>query len=263
MKYLVCVKQVPKFTKIGLDPQTHNLIREGMRMQTNPADENAITLAAKLREQTGGEITVLSMGIDSAIETLKECIVRGADKGYLLTDRLLKGSDTLATSYALSCAIKHLGEFDVVITGSKAEDGDTGQVGPEIGEFLGINQISYVKDAEYKDGKIVAVRQLSTGVEKVSSNAPVLLTVLKGSNEPQKVTKAQIEKVSDDLVKSLSAQDVNAEENRLGQDGSATVVSGLIDLERKSLGNDITGKTAEESVENILAVLTENKFVGR
>ncbi|MQY65988.1 MAG: electron transfer flavoprotein subunit beta, partial [Clostridia bacterium] len=138
MNFIVCIKQVPGTTEVKIDPKTNTLIREGVESIVNPFDSYAIEEALRLKERMGGKVTVISMGPPQAESALREALSMGCDEAILLTDRAFAGSDTLATSYILARGIKKIGEFDLVICGKQAIDGDTAQVGPGIAEKLGV-----------------------------------------------------------------------------------------------------------------------------
>jgi electron transfer flavoprotein beta subunit len=151
----------------------------------NPEDLNALELALQIKDQYGGCVTVMAMGLPAAAEVLREGLFRGADEAILLTDRRCAASDTLATSYILSCGVKKLNP-DIVLCGRQAIDGDTAQVGPQLAEKLGIPQITYVENLVKLDGKsIVVKRNLGNGWQEVKGKLPVLLTVLDTANEPR------------------------------------------------------------------------------
>ena len=147
MKIVVCIKQVPDTNEVKLDPVTNTLIRDGVPSIINPDDKAGVEAALRLKELAGGTVTILSMGPAQAEEAIREALAMGADEGILLSDRAFGGADTWATSSTLAAALKKL-EYDVIITGRQAIDGDTAQVGPQIAEHLGIPQISYVKNRE-------------------------------------------------------------------------------------------------------------------
>lgn len=143
MNILVCVKQVPDTTEIKIDPVTNTLIRAGVPSIVNPFDAYALEMAVRLKEKMGGKVTVVSMGPAQAKEALKSCLAVGADQAFLVTDRAFGGSDTLATSYILSCAVKKMeadqgAPFDFIFCGKQAIDGDTGQVGPSLAQHLAL-----------------------------------------------------------------------------------------------------------------------------
>lgn len=261
MEYLVCVKLVPRFpNKVKLDPVTNNLIRDGVTSVINPADLNALTMALDLRRITGGKVSVLSMGIPDAINSLKQCIARGADKAYLVTDGSFRGSDTLATSYTLAMAAKHIGNFDLIFTGTQTTDGDTGQVGPELAELLGVNQASYVKLAKYKDGSLTVLRSLYNGTEKQSVKTPALISVVKNANEPAEIRKSILEKVKDEDVVILNASDIKADSEKIGASGSATQVVRTFQDEELPKGEYIKG-SAQEQVDSLIEIFKERQFI--
>jgi len=151
MKIVVCVKQVPDTTEVRLDPVTNTLIRDGVPSIINPDDKAGIEAALTLKEKVGGTVTIVSMGPPQAEEALREALAMGADDAILISDRAFGGADTWATSSTIAAALKKL-DYDLIITGRQAIDGDTAQVGPQIAEHLGIPQISYVEDIRV-DGK--------------------------------------------------------------------------------------------------------------
>jgi electron transfer flavoprotein beta subunit len=152
----------------------------------NPEDLNALEMALQVKEKHGGHVTVLTMGPPRASEVLREALFRGADRVILLTDRKFAGSDTLATSYALKCAIERLGDYDLVLCGRQAIDGDTAQVGPQVAEKLGLPQVTYAETIlSLEGGEIVAERALPLGRETVKCSLPCLLTVVGSANRPR------------------------------------------------------------------------------
>ncbi|MBN2705067.1 MAG: electron transfer flavoprotein subunit beta/FixA family protein, partial [Deltaproteobacteria bacterium] len=152
----------------------------------NPEDLNALEEALKIRDSTGGSVTCLTMGPPNAVEVLKECLYRGADDVILISDRRFAGADTLATSYALKCAIETIGHYDLILCGRQAIDGDTAQVGPQIAEKLNLNQLTCVAEVKAVDQQSITVtREVEDGFEIVKSNFPVLLTITGSANQPR------------------------------------------------------------------------------
>ena len=146
MKIIVCIKQVPETTNVKIDPNTGTLIREGVESIINPFDMYAIEEGLRIKERLGeGEVVVITMGPPQAEEVLREAISMGVDKAILISDKRLAGSDTYATSYTLSRAIQKIGDYDLILCGKQAIDGDTAQVGPGISSWLDIPQVTYVK----------------------------------------------------------------------------------------------------------------------
>jgi electron transfer flavoprotein beta subunit len=189
---VVLVKQVPDTKNITGEAMTPEgtINRAALPAVFNPEDLNALEMALQVRDSQGGEVIVLSMGPPSAAEVLRESLFRGADRAVLLSDRKFAGADTLATSYALSCAIRAIererGKVDLVFSGRQAIDGDTAQVGPQTAEKLGMPQITYAESIlELKDSSILALRALDHGTETVRCSLPCLLTVVASANEPR------------------------------------------------------------------------------
>jgi len=185
---VVLAKQVPDTKRITgkamNDDGTVN--RAALPAIFNPEDLNALEMALQIKEQHGGRVTVMTMGPPMAAEILREALYRGADQTILITDRRCAGSDTLATSYILSCAVRKLGQPDLVLCGRQAIDGDTAQVGPQLAEKLGLVQITYVDQLpELTDRTIRARRGISQGWELVETRLPVLLTVTSEANTPR------------------------------------------------------------------------------
>jgi electron transfer flavoprotein beta subunit len=189
---VVLVKQVPDTTNItGKAMKEDGTInRAALPAIFNPEDLNALEMALQVKEQYGGQVTVVTMGPPRAADVLREALYRGADRVILLTDRKTAGSDTLATSYALKCAVEKIGErfgaYDLVLCGRQAIDGDTAQVGPQVAEKLGLPQITYAEAIEtLQNGELVAHRALPLGIETVKCALPCLLTVVGSANEPR------------------------------------------------------------------------------
>jgi electron transfer flavoprotein beta subunit len=186
MKIVVCIKQVPDTTNIKVDPETGTLKRETAGTVMNPFDMYAVEEGLRIKEKfPGSTVTILTMGPPMAKEMLKVSIGMGADEAILLSDRLLAGSDTWATSYALAMAVKKLG-FDIILFGKQAVDGDTAQVGPSTAQYLNIPSITWVKKVRAIDEKeITAERMMEDGIDVIKSSLPVALTVVKEINEPR------------------------------------------------------------------------------
>lgn len=225
MKIVVCVKQVPDAKDVRLDPKTNTLAREGVESIMNPYDQHALEEAVRLKEQLGGEVTVITMGPPQAEDILRLAISCGADEAVLVSDRAFAGADTWATAYTLGKAIKKLGEFDLILCGKQAIDGDTAQVGPGLAMRMDVPYLTCIQKIQTADTeKLVAERMMDDGHDVVEVCYPALLTVVKDINEPRvpslkgkmKAKKAQITK--------LSAEDIGAESNCIGLPGSPTQV---------------------------------------
>ena len=186
-KCVVLIKQVPDTKRITGDVMNDDgtVKRSALPAIFNPEDLNALELALQIKEQFGGHITVITMGLPAASAILRDSLYRGADDAILITDPRCAASDTLATSYILSCAVKKI-DYDIVLCGRQAIDGDTAQVGPQLAEKLGITQITYVEELIEFDGKsIIAQRNIGNGWQQVKAKLPVLLTVIGAANEPR------------------------------------------------------------------------------
>jgi electron transfer flavoprotein beta subunit len=184
---VVLVKQVPDTKRITVramnDDGTVN--RGALPAIFNPEDLNALELALDIKDRYGGRVTVMTMGLPAATGVLREALYRGADEAILITDRRCAASDTLATSYILSCAVGKV-DYDIVLCGRQAIDGDTAQVGPQIAEKLGITQVTYLEQiVELNGGTLVARRNIGSGWQEVRTSLPVLMTVIDEANEPR------------------------------------------------------------------------------
>jgi electron transfer flavoprotein beta subunit len=225
LNMIVCIKQVPGTNEVKMNKETNTIIREGVESIINPFDEYAIEEGLRIRDNTQGRVTVLSMGIPSVENQLRETISLGADAAILLSDRAFAGSDTLATSYALSMAIKKIGEYDLIICGKQASDGDTAQVGPSLAEKLGIPHTTYVrKIEEIRKGYIRCQRMTEDGYEVLEMTLPALITVVKEINTPRLPSiKGKIRSKKEPITVWTSA-DVNADKELCGLKGSPTQV---------------------------------------
>ena len=184
---VVLIKQVPDTKSITGDAMNDDgtVKRSALPAIFNPEDLNALELALQIKDRFGGHITVITMGLPAASAVLRDSLFRGADEAILLTDRRCAASDTLATSYILSCAVKKL-KYDIVLCGRQAIDGDTAQVGPQLAEKLGITQITYVEELVDLDGTTITARRIiGNGWQQVKTDLPVLLTVTDDANEPR------------------------------------------------------------------------------
>ena len=195
LKIVVLAKQVPDTRNVGKDAMTPEgtVNRAALPAIFNPEDLNALEQALRLKDQNpGSTVSVLTMGPPRATEIIREGLYRGADNGYLLTDRAFGGADTLATSYALSMAIRKIGDVDIVIGGRQAIDGDTAQVGPQVAQKLGLDQVTYVEEIlKCGDGKVTVKRHIDGGVETVEAPLPIVLTI-NGSAAPCRPRNAKL-----------------------------------------------------------------------
>lgn len=246
MQIIVCIKQVPDTTDIKIDPVTNTLIREGAASIINPYDMYAIEEALRIREKVQGEVTVITMGPPQAENALREAISLGCDEAILITDRAFAGSDTWATSYTLACAIKKIGEFDLIICGKQAMDGDTAQVGPSISVQLDIPQVTYVRKVEKIDETSARLERMTEeGYEIIETPLPCLFTVVKEINEPRLASlkgKMRAKKVE---ITKWTSEDIEADSEKLGLNGSPTQVVKIFSPSPRKGGEMLEGSTEE------------------
>jgi electron transfer flavoprotein beta subunit len=225
MKIIVCIKQVPGTNEVKMDPLTNTIIRENISAIINPFDTYAIEEAVRIKERTGASVYGISMGIPAAEEMLKEAISLGIDKGILMTDRKFAGADTLATAYALSKGIEKIGEFDFIICGKQATDGDTAQVGPSLARML---NIAYATDISriigIKNNKMHCLKITDDGYEEIEIKLPALITVVKEINMPRLPSIKSMKAAKESIIEIMSSEDVKADEKRAGLKGSPTQV---------------------------------------
>ncbi len=258
MNVVVCIKQVPDTSQVKIDPVTKNLVREGVESIINPYDLYALEEGARIVEKHGGKVTVVTMGPPQAESALREAISLGGDEAILVSDRAFAGADTLATSYTLAMAVKKIKDYDLIICGKQAIDGDTAQVGPGIAAHLDIPQITYVRKIEELDEKsIVAERTTEEGYEVLKSPLPCLLTVVKEINEPRIVSlKGKMRAKKAEIIK-WSAADLDAESDRLGITGSPTEVWKIYTPPARDKGEIFDGDS-EGAVNAIVAALKDH-----
>ena len=259
MNIVVCVKQVPDTTVVKIDPKTGTLIRDGVPSVINPEDRHALEAALKIKEENGGKVTVVSMGLPMAKAALREALCMGADEAVLLTDRALGGADTLATSKALAGAIKTL-NADIVLGGRQAIDGDTAQVGPEIAEHLGIPQVTYVQEVKVEGDTLIVNRALEDGHQVVEVKTPCLLTAIEELNTPRYMNVARIFETNDDEIKVMGAADIDVPVEELGLKGSPTKVVKSMTKEVKGAG-ELVKEEPKEAVAYVLGKLKEKHYI--
>lgn len=259
MRIVVCIKQVPDTTEVRLDPKTGTLIREGVPSIINPDDKAGLEAALRLKDEIGAHVTVISMGPPQADLALREALAMGADDAVLLTDRAFGGADTWATSTTIAAAIKNL-EYDLIITGRQAIDGDTAQVGPQIAEHLGLPNISYAEDIKVDGDYIIVKRQYEDRYHTIKAKLPVLITALAELNEPRYMSPGGIfdafrEKTP--LVWNL--KDITVDTSNIGLKGSPTKVKKSFTKGAKSAGK-LFNLEPQESAELIVDKMKE-KFI--
>jgi len=276
MNIVVCVKQVPDTTEVKIDPATGTLVREGIPSIINPDDKSGLEAALELKDQAGAKVTVLSMGPPQAELALREALAMGADEAVLLSDRAFGGADTWATSTTLAAALRKL-DWDLVVCGRQAIDGDTAQVGPEMAEHLGIPQVTYVEKVQVEaaagkgagaasktgaaaGARLRVTRATEEGHEEVLVGTPVLLTAIKELNQPRYMNIARIFASASTSVETWNAANLDVDKAEVGLTGSPTRV-------RKSQAKDakregVTVKEApREAAERVAYMLREKRFI--
>ena len=233
MKIIVCVKQVPDTTEVRIDKETNTLIREGVPSILNPDDANALEQALAFKDANEDvHITVVSMGPPQADVMLRECLAMGADEAVLLSDRAFGGSDTWATSNAIAAGIRAIGDYDLILAGRQAIDGDTAQV-------------TYVEGLEVDGKKLTVKRQLEDGYEMIELQMPALLTAVKELNEPRHMYIDKIFEAYEKEIKVLSIDDVDIEKTEVGLKASPTRVFRSFTPEVKGQGVILEGTEKE------------------
>ena len=260
MKVVVCIKQVPD-TKGGVKFKPDGTLDRGAMLAImNPDDKAGLEAALRLKDEYGAEVTVLTMGLPKAEDVLREAIAMGADKGVLVTDRRLAGADTWATSQTIAAAIRNL-EYDLIITGRQAIDGDTAQVGPQIAEHLGIPVISYAQEIKMDGDSVVAKRQYDDGFHMLKAKTPCLITALSELNDPRYMTPGGIfDAVKAEITVWGRANLVDVDDSNLGLKGSPTKIAKASDKVRKGSGEKVN-LDAEESVKYIVDKLKEKHVI--
>lgn len=259
MNIIVCIKQVPDTTEIKLDPVTGTLIRDGVPSIMNPDDKGGLEMALELKDKYGAHITVITMGPPQADDILREAFAMGADRAIHLSDRKFAGADTLATSNAIAGALRML-DYDLIITGRQAIDGDTAQVGPQIAEHLDLPQVTYLEDLRYDGTKRFIVKKWTEeGYQMLEVEAPCVVTVLASANQPRYMSVRGIVGAYDKEVEVWNFGNISVEESKLGLNGSPTRVYKSFTKGAKSAGKVFEVDPAE-AADLIIAKLKE-KFV--
>ena len=253
MKIVVCVKQVPD-TKGGVKFNPDGTLDRGAMLTImNPDDKAGLEAALRLKDQYGAEVTVVTMGLPKAEEVLREAMAMGADNGILVTDRVLGGADTWATSTTIAGAIRNIKDYDIIITGRQAIDGDTAQVGPQIAEHLNIPVISYAQDIKVDGDSVIVERQYEDRHHVIKAQMPVLITALSELNDPRYMTPGGIFDAYDAEITTWGrANLVDVEDGDLGLKGSPTKIAKASDKVRKGAGEKVTPDSPAEAVDYIM-----------
>jgi electron transfer flavoprotein beta subunit len=258
---VVCLKQVPGTTKVRIDPQTNTLIRQGIENVVNPFDTYALEEGVRLKERYGGKVTAVSMGPPQAEGMLRDAISVGADEAILLSDSAFAGADTLATAHTLARAIDRLGQCDLVICGRQTIDGDTGQVGPELAEMLGVSFVAYVSKVEEMDNGFMRVQRMTEdGHEVIELPLPAVITVVKEINVPRLPSLRGLTKAKSAPVPVWTAEGIGVDKNTVGLAGSATRVIKIFFPQRVRHGEMLQGDP-ESQVESLVSKLKDARVI--
>jgi len=249
LNIVVCIKPVPDsryWDRLRLDPNTKVLRREGIPVVISPLDINAIEEALRIKEARGGKVTVISMGPPNTVEVLAWAFALGVDDAVLLTDRAFAGADTLATASALASGIRKIGEYDLVLLGNESLDGSTGQVGPQVAEFLDIPHVTGVEKIDFVDDGTLRVRsKIEFGYMVVETQLPVTLAVNREVNEPRIPPVFGALWATEKETKQWSADDVKVDKATIGTEGSPTYVPEVANIELQRRGEVLQGEPAQ------------------
>jgi len=247
MNIIVCIKQVPDAKDVRLDPVTNTLAREGVESIMNPYDRHALEEAVAIKEQLGGKVTVITMGPPQAEAVLREAIACGADDGVLISDRAFAGADTWATSYTLAMAVKTLGDFDLILCGKQAIDGDTAQVGPGLACRLQVPFATCVQKTRKVTEEFIEIeRMMDDGFDVLRLPLPALMTVVKDINEPRVASLKGKMRAKKAEIKKYSATDIGADPQSIGLAGSPTQVVRVFPPEPRGDRKIFSGSVAEQ-----------------
>ncbi|MCD8036482.1 MAG: electron transfer flavoprotein subunit beta/FixA family protein [Clostridiales bacterium] len=263
MKIIVCIKQVPDTSEVKLDPKTNTLIREGVPSIINPDDKSGIEAALRIKEQVGGTVTIVCMGPAQADVAIREALAMGCDDAVLISGREFGGSDTLATSTIIAAGIKTL-DYDLIITGRQAIDGDTAQVGPQIAEHLGLPQVSYCEDIEVEsENSLIVKRQYEDRYQKIRVKTPCVLTALSELAEPRYMSVGGTIDAYAKEVKVLGFEELKDKLNpeHIGLKGSPTNVIQSFTKQAKGAGTVVKDVSPDEAVKAIIAKLEEKYII--
>lgn len=261
MNIVVCIKQVPDTTEVKINPETGTLIRDGVPSIINPDDKSGLEAALTLKDRYDAQVIVITMGPPQAKKALREAIAMGADEGILLSDRAFAGADTWATSTTLAKALEKM-DYDLIIAGRQAIDGDTAQVGPQIAEHLHLPHVSYVQDLEKKDKKLILKRVFEDGYHMIEVKMPCLITTLSDMNKPRYMSVEGImDAYQEKEIRTLTMNDLSIEDaSTIGLKGSPTKVKKSFTKGAKTAGK-VFEVDSQEAVSIIMDKLQEKYII--
>lgn len=261
MNIVVLVKQVPSVSDIELDPKTNNLVRIGAPSMLNPVDIHAIEAALAVKDARGGTVTLISMGMATAAEAMREGIAMGADTGILVSDERMAGSDTLATGKILAKAVEKSGPVDIVFTGRQSTDGDTGQIPPAVAQRLGMSLLTYADEIAVDEKSARAVRHTRGGEETVEAALPAVCSVTEKANSPRSANIRGKMNAKKAVFATWRLEDLELAPEEVGKSGSATVVSGVFAPEKHAVGVMIKAGNEEDAVKELIGKLVADKVL--
>ncbi|MCD8355663.1 MAG: electron transfer flavoprotein subunit beta/FixA family protein [Clostridia bacterium] len=256
MRIAVCIKQIPANDTVEIDPVTHRLIRIDTEMTVNPADLNALTEAVHLKQQTGAQVDVYTMGADGAKAALYTALAIGADEAYLVTDRAFAGGDTLGTAKVLAAAMQSVAQYDLVICGALASDGATGQVGAMLAEILKIPSVTEVKKiGETADTSVTVYKAWKGQLAQLRMSLPGLLTVSLGANKPILPTLRNQMKAKKKTIHSITNEELALNPEEIGLQGAKSIVTDTYLREASGKQSMMLSGTAEEIADQIVELM--------
>lgn len=264
MNIIVCVKPIPdpeQYSKLKLDPKTKRLIREGIPSVINPSDLNALEMGLSLREKHGGKVIIVSMCPEFSRMQIKECLARGADEGYILSDRKFGGADTFATSHTIVHGIRELGiEPDLILGGSESVDGATSQVIAQIGEWMKIPHMSSITGIDIEGSDVIVERKIPNGTIEYQIEMPAVLGIARSCNKPRMMTAKGIIECRDKKLDILGYDDLHMEKSGyVGLEGSPTQPGELIEPDTTRASVKLDG-SHDQIAEQILDVIKKTGY---
>jgi electron transfer flavoprotein alpha subunit len=265
LKVIVCIKQVPNVSELKFDDEKKTLIREGVHNEINPFDRRAITFASELKNRYHGEVVVVTMGPPQAKDALLEALAMGADRALHLLDRAFAGSDTLATARALAMVIDREKPFDMVLCGKYSVDAETGHIGPEVAELLGLPSVSGVTNVEFSHSRseVIVECENDYGFQHVRTRMPILLTASERLIKPARVSPDDLEAAKSKPYGIITASELSKDTSIFGFTGSPTSVSRIYSTETKRKCEIVEGSTNEEKVARLVEKLLSEGLFGQ
>lgn len=261
MNVIVCLKSVPEVASVKIDPATGDLVMPGIKNVINTFDSYALEEGVRTKEKFGGKVTVISMGPPQVADTLKETVSLGADEAILLSDNAFAGADTWATAYTLAAAINKLGQYDIVICGRQTVDGNTGQVGPQLAEMLGLPVITNVsKIEEIAEGQLRTRRMIDEGQAVVQAPLPAVITVTKEINVPRLPSLRSIMRSKNAVIPVWDLKELGIDPGRVGLPGSFTQVIKVFYPERTRQSTIFQGEL-ENQIDSLVDKLKSSGLV--